>query len=137
MNLERLFQEKLFFERKVMNSKISNTSFGSITIAGERYEHDVLIRLDGRIEKRKKKLSKQVYGTSHVIALAEAEFVYKKGAEVLLVGTGQSGLLSLSPEAEAFFREKGCALELLPTPQAILRWNELEDRAIALFHVTC
>ncbi len=120
-----------------MKLLISHTSFGSITIAGERYEHDVLIRLNGRIEKRKKKLSKQVYGTSHVIALAEAEYVYEKGAEVLLVGTGQSGLVSLSPEAEAFFREKGCALELLPTPEAILRWNKMEGKAIALFHVTC
>jgi len=120
-----------------MHPKISHTSFGSITICGERYEHDVLILLNGKVEKRKKKLSKQVYGTSHVIALAEAEFVYEKGAEVLLVGTGQSGLVSLSPEAETFFREKGCALELLPTPQAIVRWNELDEGAIALFHVTC
>ncbi len=113
-----------------MHPKISHTSFGSITISGERYEHDVLIRLSGKIEKRKKKLSKQVYGTSHVIALAEAEQVYEQGADVLLVGTGQSGLVSLSPEAEAFFREKGCAVELLPTPEAIERWNELEGRAI-------
>ena len=120
-----------------MKPKIDKTSFDSITIAGERYEHDVLIRLNGMVEKRKKKLSKQVYGTSHVIALAEAEQVYEQGAEVLLVGTGQSGLVSLSPEAEAFFRGKGCALELLPTPQAIVRWNELTGRAIALFHVTC
>ncbi len=116
---------------------ISHTSFGSITIFGERYEHDVVIRLNGKVEKRKKKLSKQVFGTSHVIALAEAEQVYEQGAEALLVGTGQSGLVGLSPEAEAFFREKGCALELLPTPEAILRWNEMEGRLIALFHVTC
>jgi len=120
-----------------MKPKIDKTSFGFITIAGERYEHDVLIRLDGRIDKRKKKLSKQVYGTSHVIALAEAEQVYEKGAEMLVVGTGQSGLVSLSPEAEAFFREKACTVVLLPTPQAIQRWNELKEWAIGLFHVTC
>jgi hypothetical protein len=28
-------------------------------------------------------------------------------------------------------------VRLLPTLQAILRWNELTEGAIALFHVTC
>jgi hypothetical protein len=47
--------------------KIDGTSFGSITITGEKYEHDVTIRLNGKVEKRKKKLSKELFGTSHII----------------------------------------------------------------------
>jgi hypothetical protein len=45
-----------------MKPRIDETAFGSITIEGERFEHDVLIRPSGQIEKRKKKLSKAVYG---------------------------------------------------------------------------
>jgi hypothetical protein len=93
--------------------------------------------LNGKPEKRKKKLSKEVFGTSHTISLAEAEYVYDKGAERLIIGTGQSGMLKLSDEAAAFFQEKHCAVELLPTPQAILRWNEAKGSTMGLFHVTC
>ncbi len=38
--------------------KIDDTEFGSITIAGRTYEHDVVIRLSDKVVKRKKKLSK-------------------------------------------------------------------------------
>jgi len=37
--------------------EIDNTTFGSITVGGKTYEHDVLIRLSGEVVKRKKKLS--------------------------------------------------------------------------------
>ena len=47
-----------------MKPKIDKTRFGSITIAGKQYEHDLTIRLDGNLEKRKKKLSKKSTPTS-------------------------------------------------------------------------
>ena len=53
-----------------MKPHINDTSFGSITIAHEEHEHDVIIRLNGEVEKRKKKLSKALYGTSHIVSLA-------------------------------------------------------------------
>ena len=40
--------------------KIDETEFGSITIAGKTYEHDVVIRLADKVVKRKKKLSKRL-----------------------------------------------------------------------------
>jgi hypothetical protein len=128
VNLER---------RLCVKPRIDKTNFGSITIAGEKFEHDVILRLDGRVEKRKKKLSKEIYGTSHVVSLAEAEFVFEAGAARLIVGAGQSGMLELSDEAADFFKKKKCAVELFPTPKAIQRWNKAEGPAIGLFHVTC
>ena len=44
--------------------EIEGTTFGTITIDGKTYEHDVIIRLSGEVVKRKKKLSKKYYGTS-------------------------------------------------------------------------
>ena len=49
-----------------MKPHIDGTAFGSIAIAHADYEHDVIIRLNGEVEKRKKKLSKALYGTSHI-----------------------------------------------------------------------
>jgi hypothetical protein len=82
-----------------MKPHIDKTKFGSIAIDGKKYQHDILIRLDARVEKRKKKLSKEIYGTSHIISLAEAEYVYEADARWILIGTGQSGMAKLSDEA--------------------------------------
>jgi hypothetical protein len=43
--------------------EIENTSFGTITMDGKTYGHDVVVRLSGEVVKRKKKLSKKYYGT--------------------------------------------------------------------------
>ena len=117
--------------------QIDSTSFGSITIDGDTYEHDVIIKLDGSVKKRKKKLSKEVYGTSHMLSLAEAEFIYNKGCKVIIIGSGQNGMLKLSKEAEAFFEKKGCSVVLETTPKAIKTFNKKKKGKIGLFHVTC
>jgi hypothetical protein len=54
-----------------MNPGIDATDFGSITVEGTVFDHDVVIGPDGEVSKRKKKLSKAVYGTSHTISLQE------------------------------------------------------------------
>jgi hypothetical protein len=120
-----------------MKPTIDRTEFGSVTIDGKVHERDVIIRLDGRVKKRKKKLSKAVYGTSHTISLAEAKHVCQEGADRLIIGAGQDGRVTLSDEAAAYLDRNGCQAELLPTPEAIGVWNEAEGPVIGLFHVTC
>jgi hypothetical protein len=124
-------------DNRAMKPKIDKTKFGAITIADKKYENDVIIRLDGSVKKRKKKLSKAIYGTSHTISLDEIQFVYEPGAQRLIIGTGQSGMAELSGEGAAFLKEQGCAVDLLPTPVAIKLWNDVKGEVIALFHVTC
>ncbi|MEE8389702.1 MAG: MTH938/NDUFAF3 family protein [Anaerolineae bacterium] len=120
-----------------MKPRIDETEFGSIIIEGLPFTHDVLIRLDGQVKKRKKKLSKAIYGTSHTISLDEAKHVYEEGAKRLIIGAGQYGLVELSDKAADYFERQGCQLQSLPTPKAIQAWNEAEDAVIGLFHVTC
>jgi hypothetical protein len=120
-----------------MQPRIEGTSFGSITIDGQVYKHDVQIGLDGTVRKRVKKLSKALYGTSHVISLEEAEHVYQRDAERLVIGGGLFGCVKLSDEAAEFFQTRGCAVELYPTPRAVERWNDAQGAVIGLFHITC
>jgi hypothetical protein len=120
-----------------MIPEITSTTFGSITIDGQDYNHDVMITLDREVHTRQKKLSKKVYGTSHTISLSEAEFVYEGQAEELVIGTGQYDQLRLSDEARKFLHDKGVRVSLAPTPQAIQRWNQASGRVIGLFHITC
>ena len=120
-----------------MNPKIDSTNFGSVSIAGSKYEHDIIIRLDGKIEKRKKKLSKAIYGTSHILSLDEAKYVYEDGVKLMIIGAGQMGMVKLSNEAKSYFREKHCQVKLFPTPQAAQEWNAAKGAVVGLFHVTC
>ena len=116
---------------------VDRTTFGSITVDGKTYEHDVIIRLSGEVVKRKKKLSKKHYGTSHVLSKDEAKFVFEKGCKQLILGSGQMGNLHLSPEAEAYFAKKGCKVLLQPTPEAIGAFTRSRAKKAGLFHVTC
>jgi len=117
--------------------EIENATFGTITIDGKTYEHDVIVRLSGEVERRKKKLSKKYYGTSHVLSKEEAKFVFENGCQQLILGSGQMGNVHLSPEAEAYFAKKGCTVLLRPTPKAIHTFNNSRAKKIGLFHVTC
>src|SRR6266436_1327595 len=103
--------------------EIERTTFGTITIDGTTYEHDVIIRLSGEVARRKKKLSKKYYGTSHVLSKDEAKFIYEYGCEELILGSGQMGNVHLSPEAEAYFAKKGC------TVLGADRWRKPESAA--------
>jgi hypothetical protein len=87
--------------------------------------------------KRKKKLSRKYFGTSHVLSKDEAKFVFERGCEQLVLGSGQMGNVRLSPEAETYFVKKGCEVLLQPTPDAIQVFNRSHAKKIGLFHVTC
>lgn len=117
--------------------RIESTEFGSITIDGKRYEFDVVVRMSGEITKRKKKLSKKYYRTSHMISKDEAKFVYEKGCEQLILGTGQYGNVKLSKEATEYLDKKHCEVIAQPTPEAVDSFNKSEKDRIGLFHVTC
>ncbi len=117
--------------------RIDSTTFGTITIDGKTYDHDVVIRLSGEIVKRRKKLSKQIYGTSHMLSEDEAKFIFEKGCEQVIIGSGQAGNVQLSPEAEAYFAKKDCKVVLRPTPEAITAFNRSRAATIGVFHVTC
>lgn len=117
--------------------KIDGTAFGEITIDGRTYDYDVVIRLSGEVVKRKKKLSKKLYGTSHVLSEDEARFLFETGCDQIVIGAGQMGNVQLSPEAAAYFDRKHCEILLRPTPEAIRLFNRSHAHKIGLFHVTC
>jgi hypothetical protein len=120
-----------------MRPVIYNSGFGYITVEGLKIDHDIIIRLSGEIKKRKKKLSKAVYGTSHIISLEEAKYIYQEGAERLIIGAGHQGMVNLSDEAADYLNKKKCKIDTYHTPAAIEKWNDAAGRVIGLFHVTC
>jgi hypothetical protein len=121
-----------------MKTHIDSTQFGSITVNGKKYHHDIYISLNGEVNKRKKKLSKEVYGTSHTLSLQEAEQLYESEARTIIIGAGQYGVLELSEEADKFFKKQSCEVLIDTTPKSIELWNNSsEKKCIGLFHTTC
>lgn len=120
-----------------MKAYINSSRFGSITVNGYTYNHDIYISMEGAVNKRKKKLSKEIYGTSYTLSLQEAKHVYEKDARII-IGAGQYGVLELSVEADKFFKKQSCEVLIDTTPKSIELWNNSsEKKCIGLFHTTC
>ena len=51
-----------------MKPHVDGTAFGSITIDGVDYHHDVVLTPAGEIVERRRELSKRATGTSHVVS---------------------------------------------------------------------
>ena len=111
--------------------------FGRIVIEGKTYDHDVVVYPSGKIEKRRKWLSKGKHGTSHKLDPDELREYLKEEFDVLLVGTGAYGMLSLLPESRELVN--GREVIELPTGEAVEKFSELSgrERVLAVFHITC
>ncbi len=117
--------------------QIVATSFGRITIGRDIYEYDVYILASDEVKKRKKKLAKEVYGTSHKIGPTELKKLCKGHPAKIFIGTGQSGVAELTQEGDDYLRRHEVESCVLPTPDVIGPYNECPNPKAALIHVTC
>jgi hypothetical protein len=110
--------------------------FGNIVVDGEHYDSDVVIE-EGRVRRRKKGPSKAYRGEyGHTPLSADEEIPWTR--KRLVVGTGASGRLPLTPELLDEAEARGVDLVPLPTLEAceLLRDVDVED-VNAILHVTC
>ena len=118
-------------------AKVNSFNFGSIVIDGKQYAYDVVIRPDGTVKERE--ASKTMFG-SHDIRKGEVEELSKTKPEAIIVGTGTSGMATVSRDAQSYAREVKLNLVVLPSSEAIEKLNQLVDegkRVAALIHITC
>lgn len=118
-----------------MKPHVDATSFGRITIEGRTYDHDVVIAPSGQIANRWTTLPNPA--GSHRVTEEDARRLLELGAGRLIIGTGQHGVLKLSPDAKAYLDQEACPVTLAPTPRAIELYNQAEAPVTALFHLTC
>jgi hypothetical protein len=108
--------------------------FGSIRIDGTTYEHDVVID-QGKVRKRKKKLSKKFRGEfGHTPLSAEEEIPWTCGR--LVIGTG-TGALPVMDEVKREAARRKIKLLILPTLEAIEELKRHPRDTNAILHVTC
>ncbi len=117
--------------------RVEYPSFGRITVEGDVYGHDIVVYPSGRVERRKKWISKEKHGTSHRLDPEELKEYLTEDFDLLLVGTGMYGKLSLLPESRKL--AEGKEVIELPTGEAVKVFSEESGkrRVLAIFHVTC
>jgi hypothetical protein len=115
--------------------RIEGFTFGSISIDGATYEHDVVIDR-GNLRRRQKKPSKRFRDAFGHTPLSVEETIPWK-CRRLVVGTGAHGALPVMDEVRQEALRRGVELVILPTAEAIRVLRGHSEGANALLHVTC
>jgi hypothetical protein len=114
---------------------IESYDFGVMVIDGKRYTSDVIVFPDKVMSGWWRKEGHRI----HVEDLKEV-FSHKPSPEVLVVGTGYSGLVKVVPEVVEAFKKLGIKLIVQPTSEAYKTFNEFLKAGkvvVGAFHLTC
>jgi len=114
--------------------RFEDFAFGRIRVDGTVYDHDLVID-QGKIQKRKKKLSKKYRESFGHTPLSTEEKIPWNCAQ-LVIGTGM-GALPVMDEVKQEARRRGVQLRILPTGEAIDILNKQPKDTNAILHVTC
>ena len=111
---------------------IDSYQFGEIVINGRQYSSDVIIFPDRVKDNWWRK-------TGHQLCLDDIAEVITENPEVLIVGTGESGLMRVLLEVEQEVSARGINLILQATDGACYTYNQLchSQRVVAALHITC
>jgi len=115
--------------------RFDSYAFGSLSIDGVTYNHDVMIDR-GSISKRRKKKSKpfrEAYG--HTPLSAQEDIPWK--CRRLVVGTGAAGAMPIMDEVIREAERRGVEVVALPTMEALDLLRDSPAHTNAVLHVTC
>jgi len=119
---------------------IGEYHFGSITIDGKTYEYDVEVRWTGEVLEWWR-------GESHVIDIDDVKRAIDQNPELIIIGTGESGLAKVTERTKEEILSKGIGLIVDKTEEAVKTFNiqkeesteeeGVQKKVIGLFHLTC
>ena len=104
-----------------MTMKIEAFSFGSITIGGRIYTKDVIVFPDHVFEDWKRE-------EEHRPQISEFSEIVKAEPDVLVIGTGYAGVMSIADQIRNFLTSKGIDVRVEKTSRAVELFNELQDK---------
>lgn len=111
---------------------IESYEFGRITINGRRYRRDIIVFPDNVRDGWWRR-------EGHRLSLEDLKDVFEAEPEVLVIGTGYSGLMRVPQEVKDYVKSKNIELVVENTRRACQTYNRLcrSRRVIAAFHLTC
>lgn len=122
----------MFIIYKVKNMNIESYSFGNISIDGRQYKSDVIIYPD-------KVDSSWWRKEGHKLQIADLTEVVNSRPEVLIIGTGYSGVMVVPEETISYLESKGIKVYIERTTKAVELFNKLQKdrKVVAALHLTC
>jgi hypothetical protein len=120
-----------------MQLKFEAPGFGEVKLFGHKYDQDIIVHVDGRVTKRKKKKSKDLKPIYGHTPLSEKElgFLADEKPEVVYVGTGYDGALPITEEAKKILSQHQPIIAT--TPQVVEKLADEKRAYAAIIHVTC
>ncbi|MGM0366005.1 MAG: Mth938-like domain-containing protein [Actinomycetota bacterium] len=111
---------------------IDSYSFGSINIDGKTYRSDVIVYPD-RVN------PKWWRETGHLLKARDLLEVFDFKPEVLVIGTGASGLMKVAEELKKKLGDESIKYVIKRTFEAVKEFNNLSQtkRTVGAFHITC
>lgn len=112
---------------------INSYSFGSIKINGKTYNEDLIV-FPKRISSNWRRKE------GHNLIPSDLEEVLSFNPEVLIVGTGESGVMKVPQSTRETIKEKGIGLIIEKTGTAYKIFNERNKenkKVVGAFHLTC
>ena len=112
---------------------IDSYAFGSIAVDGKKFTSDLIIYPDGRVE------TSWWRKAGHRLAIDDIDELIKSKPEVIIVGTGSSGLMKPEKELEKLLQQRGIELIATLSRKAVAIYNDLSSKKLvgACFHLTC
>lgn len=119
---------------------IEEYKFGSITVDGEIYRHDIGINWAGQVFDWSRE-------ESHIIDVGDIIDALEQNPETIVIGTGESGLAKVTEAAKKEIEARGIKLVIDRTEQATKTFNirkedsfeeeGAQEKVVGLFHLTC
>lgn len=112
--------------------RIDDYSFGKIIIEGKTYTSDVIVYPD-RVD------SAWWRQEGHVLQKADLKDILAAKPDILIVGTGDSGLLSVPEGTLKFLESHNITVHVEKTAKAVELYNKrpADKKVIGAFHLTC
>ena len=111
---------------------IENFTFGSFMIDGSEYRYDIKIKGEEIIPWQ--------YIKHHTVLADDIRELVEEKPELLVIGTGASGLVRVDDEAISFAESQGIKCIIKPTGEACEEYNNAlkeNKKVCAILHSTC
>ncbi len=111
--------------------RINSYKFGEIDINGKIYRNDILITGSTVHSWWRKQ--------GHFLQPPDLEAIWEYSPELLIIGTGNSGVMEVSNEVKALCSQKGVRLKTVKTSEAVKEFNASSDKKNTAcgLHLTC
>lgn len=111
--------------------KIESCDFGKINIDEKEYTHDVILHQG--------KVILWWQQQSHWVDVSDLGEIIEKKPEIIILGTGHSGVMEVSKEAKEYLEKLGIEVIIEQTKKACDIFNKLSEKqgVVAALHLTC